>query len=739
MEELNTRKREGALARLRDEKFIVSDRQLKAVSGGALWIATTVIVLGASFVPEVVPQDASAWRAILGLPSIAFGIALVFVGLRVPQRWFQPLVELCMVPSLVANLLMLQVTPATKLVLLNIVATIIYAGFFVRRRALIATVGAAIAIALSTLVTSPAKDSPQLGSFLVMYIGVISILALVLHSQNAETMRALARARRQARTDPLTGLANVRALEQAASRMFGRQSLWRSNSTPAVVLIDLDNFNSANASYGPSGGDHALRMIANQLVRVAPRGTLVARIGGDEFAVLLDGESRRRVSELAEILRAGVRAASSLMELPGAEIDATTAIALHPEDGDNLAELLHSADRAIYSAKGEKRHLSNGEAESTIDASTRPPWLDRVEPDGDRPAERSAITVERLTGGDHRPFASRTLYARASALAYLVGTLLLTASMLVPSAYPDPVIAWWVVLVAGLVISTGVLVANPSPTPQLQIPLNVVSMSVIATTIAFTGGIESPALLLLVLATLMQTWVMQDRLIGLRLAGPVIVALSPLFYTSIGSGETADVIDAMTLYGLCAVLITLVGAMYFDRVVLSRVRLRAERLAATDPLTGLANRRAFDHELREAIELGGPSFALVMLDLDNFKRINSEQGHEAGDIALRAIAESLQASSRRNDCVARIGGDEFALLLPRVDASEARALAERFVEAIAATPEAAACGVGASAGVALHPDHGETPDDLMFRAGNALIEAKAAATGSALVAGSVGA
>ena len=112
-----------------------------------------------------------------------------------------------------------------------------------------------------------------------------------------------------------------------------------------------------------------------------------------------------------------------------------------------------------------------------------------------------------------------------------------------------------------------------------------------------------------------------------------------------------------------------------------------EKLAASDSLTELANRRNFfervDAEVQRAHRYGHP-LTLQMLDLDHFKSINDQFGHAAGDEVLRRIAGVLRANLRHNDLAARIGGEEFALLLSECDATAATAFAERLREAVAA-------------------------------------------------------
>jgi diguanylate cyclase (GGDEF)-like protein len=131
-----------------------------------------------------------------------------------------------------------------------------------------------------------------------------------------------------------------------------------------------------------------------------------------------------------------------------------------------------------------------------------------------------------------------------------------------------------------------------------------------------------------------------------------------------------------------------------------------EACADIDPLTGLPNRRAFERELGRSlayVKRHGTSVALLYIDLDEFKGINDRHGHAAGDAVLRAVAGVLGRHVRGSDLVARIGGDEFALLLWNCDEPSAvgKALTlEAAIERTMATHDGAVLGVGASVGAA---------------------------------------
>ena len=150
------------------------------------------------------------------------------------------------------------------------------------------------------------------------------------------------------------------------------------------------------------------------------------------------------------------------------------------------------------------------------------------------------------------------------------------------------------------------------------------------------------------------------------------------------------------------------------------------REARTDFLTGLANRHEFDSFLRRELaraERFGDSLSLAMIDLDELKRINDEHGHRAGDEALRMVGATLKATVRGLDLAARIGGDEFALVMPQTDASGARDVVARFQRQLAKGRVPGHPEAGVSIGIA-EWEEGMTLDALSAAADSELYEAK---------------
>jgi diguanylate cyclase (GGDEF)-like protein len=164
------------------------------------------------------------------------------------------------------------------------------------------------------------------------------------------------------------------------------------------------------------------------------------------------------------------------------------------------------------------------------------------------------------------------------------------------------------------------------------------------------------------------------------------------------------------------------------------LRLNASELkvqAHHDGLTGLANRLLLSDRFRLAVERAKrshKSFALMMVDLNDFKSVNDNFGHAAGDAVLIAMSRRLLGAVRASDTVARLGGDEFILLIESVDASEElMSIGEKMIESLAA-PIALEAGVvinrSASLGLALYPRDGVDMNDLLYVADRAMYECK---------------
>lgn len=185
------------------------------------------------------------------------------------------------------------------------------------------------------------------------------------------------------------------------------------------------------------------------------------------------------------------------------------------------------------------------------------------------------------------------------------------------------------------------------------------------------------------------------------------------------AGATALAVVAVTGLG------ALVRALLAQRAELARLR---DQVGA-DPLTGLANRRAWDEQLPRELARSrrtGRPVSLVLADLDGFKALNDTRGHQAGDLLLREVAAAWRGCLREVDVIARLGGDEFGFVLPDCPREGAMLVAERLLRAV---PKS----VGCSFGVAVW-DGFETAAALAERADQALYAAKHGGRGRVVAA-----
>jgi diguanylate cyclase (GGDEF)-like protein len=182
-------------------------------------------------------------------------------------------------------------------------------------------------------------------------------------------------------------------------------------------------------------------------------------------------------------------------------------------------------------------------------------------------------------------------------------------------------------------------------------------------------------------------------------------------------------------------LVVLYGAVRRLNLAERAAKTRFAYQAMHDALTGLANRTALvehlDQRLADAdIERALGGFAVMLVDLDGFKEVNDQHGHQTGDALLREVSTRMRHTLRDTDFLARLGGDEFMVVIPQVsDRETAARIAEKLVSRIAAPyaltgAKGAAVGVSASIGISMFPQHGTERETLMKSADEAMYAAK---------------
>jgi diguanylate cyclase (GGDEF)-like protein len=157
--------------------------------------------------------------------------------------------------------------------------------------------------------------------------------------------------------------------------------------------------------------------------------------------------------------------------------------------------------------------------------------------------------------------------------------------------------------------------------------------------------------------------------------------------------------------------------------------LRLREMSHTDELTEVGNRRNFDMRLREEISRStrfGHTFTLLMIDIDAFKQFNDEFGHPKGDAVLRALGALMRSVSREGDVPCRVGGEEFAFILPETGKVDGVVFAERFRRRVEGSLMVSGGGgpITVSVGLAAFPADGSTPDEIVWAADEALYQSK---------------
>ncbi|MBZ9858179.1 GGDEF domain-containing protein [Mesorhizobium sp. CA12] len=208
-----------------------------------------------------------------------------------------------------------------------------------------------------------------------------------------------------------------------------------------------------------------------------------------------------------------------------------------------------------------------------------------------------------------------------------------------------------------------------------------------------------------------------------------IVYLNKLLFVTGALLATALFFGTFFIYPLIRGQVREEGKLRAMTVSLSARSQTLEQAALTDSLTGMQNRRYFDDALREYLHefrrIDRP-VGLMILDLDHFKQVNDTHGHDVGDEVLRAVATCLRGMTRYHDVVARLGGEEFAVVTPNMDVELLARFAERIRKAVANMSIMSGnvrLKVTTSVGLAVW-DHKESAEDFYRRADRQLYEAK---------------
>ena len=523
-------------------------------------------------------------------------------------------------------------------------------------------------------------------------------------------------ARRSAFVDDLTGALNRSALRPRLSEL--RHQAEASGAPVGVIVADIDHFKAINDRHGHVTGDAALRNIARCLGDCVGGFDPVYRLGGEEFVILLPGRDTDAAHDVAQRMHQAVRSRPVDGVSATVSFGVAASVAGQPFDFDAVFE---RADEALYAAKqsGRDRVSAAREVDLADAASEQRPEAILAAADAGGPAARVAAgrstgrarpRRRSVTSGTHgtgvasddtTPVTEKLEHEHIlevnRRLTPLFRVLSVVAFVAIAAAIP-----WfgWHTLIAPVLVAVPVALAEVYSN-RLRHPVGALAAGwlLFQTSIAigFLAARGAPLFAL--------------SLFVLMIPGPS--AMLPTRVAAVGTAYTALLMTAVALILDHAAILNNPAVLLFPLALLveaagigtiiGRSAVGFRGAGVVDELTGLLNRTALRARLLEldAQAVGvAHELAILLIDLDHFKRINDLAGHARGDAVLREAAARLRAGLRSFESAYRVGGEEFLVLLPGGDVGAAVAVAERLRRAVGSAP-CAGLDVTISIGVAV--------------------------------------
>lgn len=592
------------------------------------------------------------------------------------------------------------------------------------------------------------------------------------------------RLKKQSHLDALTGLHNRRHFDELL-----HQSLLDTQRPVSLLMVDVDHFKAYNDHHGHPQGDAALRTVATVLADHARLGKgIAARLGGEEFALLLPDTPAQKAQALGRALCAAVRGEGIPHgDSPTAGVVTLSVGVASAEKGHLISpdELYVLADTALYEAKRQGRNQCVSAADDWLHGAlgqrmqqVRQGHASRTPPPPAPPAMQAAWQAQedelqlirqtllqpiwrlRLPRSLRQAFDDARRKPRQHHLV-LMGLLGLIAYMVMTldaaALLPDIATLFIHVREYSLVALMSALVAlmAPMPTRAREWLFAGAATALGVTTTYVLSLSHAPAAYSYAAALFL---VPAFSAIGARQAAQVaalpavgVVGSMALWLRGHGELERLIAVDSTTLVALASVLMLygchtlhqraqqhflLQRRDQIHHTILKELSEELQRLALTDPLTGINNRRQFMLDLDaswEQAEQSRTPMALMIVDIDCFKRYNDHYGHARGDQCLRDVVDGLSCSTREgHGLLARLGGEEFAVILGGEAAHNAWDWAQRMcerIEALRLPHDASTVGphVTVSIGVVTVMPHLKplSPSELLSMADEALYDAKA--------------
>jgi diguanylate cyclase (GGDEF)-like protein len=553
-----------------------------------------------------------------------------------------------------------------------------------------------------TLVPNYAFEYGERRAWLLRQLDAKRRTALV---ETSERLRLLSQ------RDPLTGLYNRRHFDAVLQSAW--RSAWSSGRPLAALMVDVDHFKLYNDSHGHPAGDACLERIAGVLEDLARREQgVAARLGGEEFAVLLPGQSIDGARVVAEALCQSVRALGIEHRASQAAPQVTVSVGVSSASLDGARavappDLLGSADRALYQAKAAGRNraeVAPATGEATPLVPPEPPAapmfrsnaLERVLNEG-YPFQRFPPAIEAEYQFQRAPERRRHLFLMAWLGLFCINVYALHSRAMFFDV-PDDIV-YSMLKVSALLACLSPLLLSPLPGWLREMlyaegicVVAVVAVYIVSHSTQVTAYSFLTALLLLPLfsGVVGRQSVLCTLATVAATLGAALAFLNPgdeaqwLVYR-----DTLFIVTTASLFTLVAAYTLERGARRqwllsemerLDRAALTAATRRLHELSMKDPLTGLSNRRRFEADFARVwaqARQAGHGVSLLIIDVDHFKLFNDGYGHTEGDRCLQRIAEVLARTARdHRGYSARLGGEEFAIILPGLHAAQAARVAE---------------------------------------------------------------
>ncbi|MBJ7519318.1 MAG: GGDEF domain-containing protein [Solirubrobacteraceae bacterium] len=550
------------------------------------------------------------------------------------------------------------------------------------------TLAAAVVLGLALFAdTNAATDAALLASF-VCAAGLAAFIHLVWGTAEAQG----AMLEQLVRRDPLTGVGNRRMLGERLDYEMARHS--RTGLPLTLLVLDLNGFKQVNDRLGHTAGDDLLREVGALLTSALRGQDTVTRPGGDEFCIIAPETG----AEDAARLVATIRGVLATVDAAGRPLTTAVGVATFPQDGRDPQTLLHQADAR---QRDDKLQSSVGLGEIILPEAFERPV----------PIELPASVPLPSGEEDHVPLSRRVSRQPSVRVAvmfvYLFGALAAAAGALLVDE-PRLLLMTPVAVAVGLVMRF----APTDRLPAAWFHLGPLCAALVATAAVWavgpSGYLVMPFFMFVgaAIGFMMET----RRGMAVQTAFTTFLIALPLLYAPY---------DDVTFVAVVATTVGLWAMVLFIALPWRIVEEQAEelgRLMRRDPLTGVGNRRLLgerlDYELTRHARTGR-QFALIVLDLNDFKRVNDTLGHLAGDEVLRAAATALRAAVRRQDTVTRQGGDEFCILAPEAGAPEAARIVRNVREALGDVDAGGGTNLAGAIGSAVFPDDATEREHLV--------------------------